>query len=201
MAADQPVAAFLSGLSLLSRNQLDPAANAFRGALRAAPDMYPALVYLGACYAAGGRDKEAVGAWRNALIKEGDTRALHLLLADALLRQQQGDQALRVVDAARKRWPDDEGLKRRFVLAAISTGHYAEGLQVLDDLVELHAEDEPTLAAGLLALYESLQAGTPVQDRDQDRARMVRLADAYRELGGPSVALVDAWLEAARKPD
>jgi tetratricopeptide (TPR) repeat protein len=199
LAGDEPVAAFLKGLTLLRTNQLDPAANAFRAALRAAPDFYPAMVYLGACFAAGGNDKEAAGAWRTALIKEGETRALHVLLVDALLRQQQGAAALETVDAALARWPADDELMRRFVLAALLAGRYADGLQALEGLIENHADDEVTLMAGLLVLYESLSAGTPVNGIEDDRARMTRLADAYRAAGGRSVALVDSWLEAARK--
>jgi VWFA-related protein len=198
LAADQPVAAFLQGLTLLRANQLEPAADAFRAALRAAPDFYPAMVYLGACYAAGGNDKDAAGAWRTALIKEGETRALHVLLVDALLRQQQAAAALQAVDAALARWPADDELKRRFVLAALLAGRYADGLQALDGLIEIHADDEVTLMAGLLVLYESLTAGSPVNGIEEDRARMRRLADAYRAVGGQSAALVDSWLEAAR---
>jgi VWFA-related protein len=199
LAADEPVAAFLEGLTLLRGNQLDPAANAFRAALRAAPDFYPAMVYLGACFAAGGNDKEAAGAWQTALIKEGETRAVHVLLVDALLRQLEGAAALRTVDAALARWPADEELKRRFVLAALLDGRYADGLQALDGLIESHADDELTLMAGLLVLYESTNAGTPVNGVEDDRARMTRLAGAYRAAGGQSVALVDSWLEAAHR--
>jgi VWFA-related protein len=199
LAADDPVAAFLKGLTLLRTNQLDPAANAFRAALRAAPDFYPAMVYLGACFAAGGNDKEASGAWRTALIKEGETRALHLLLVDALLRQQQGAAALQSVDAALARWPADDELKRRFVLAALQAGRYADGLRALEGLVDSHADDELTLMAGLLVLYQSLTDGHPVNGVEDDRARMKRLVEAYRETGGQSAALVDSWLAAAHK--
>jgi tetratricopeptide (TPR) repeat protein len=199
LAADEPVAAFLKGLTLLQANQLDPAANAFRAALRGAPDFYPAMVYLGACYAAGGNDKEAAGAWRTALIQEGDSRALHVLLADALLRQQQAAAALQTIDSALARWPADDKLKRRFVLAALQAGRYADGLQALDGLIAISADDEATLMAGLLVLYESLNAGRPVASLEDDRAHMRRLADAYRAAGGQSVALVDSWLEAARE--
>jgi tetratricopeptide (TPR) repeat protein len=199
LAAAEPVPAFLKGLTLLRTNQLAPAATAFRAALSAAPDFYPAMVYLGACYAAGGNDKEAAGAWRTALIKEGDTRALHVLLVDALLRQQNGPAALDSVGAALVRWPDDDELKRRFVLASFLAGRYAEGLKALDGLIETHADDEMTLMAGLHVLYESTSAGKPVNGAEDDRARMARLADAYRAAGGQSVALVDSWLEATRR--
>jgi hypothetical protein len=72
-------------------------------------------------------------------------------------------------------------------------------LQALDELMTSHAEDEPSLAAGLLVLYEAFIHGQPVESLEQDRTRMTRLADAYRARGGPSVALVDTWLAAANR--
>ena len=105
LAAESPVAAFLRGLSFFSQKKFDPAANAFRSAMRGSPDFYPAMVYLGACYAAGGKDKEAAGAWRTALIKEGDPLACYKLLTDALLRQGNGDLALETVERARASGP------------------------------------------------------------------------------------------------
>ena len=201
LAADSAVASFLRGLSLLANKQLQPASEAFRAAMRASSDFYPAMVYLGACYAAGGNDKEAAGAWRTALIKEGDTLPVYTILADALLRQEKGQLALQTLDSARTRWPADEGLKRRFVVAALMAGEYADGLMTLDELIAGNAEDEPALAAGLLALYEAFENDRPIEDADKDRARMARLADAYRARGGPSVALIDTWLAAAAKKD
>ncbi len=194
-----PVAAFLRGLALLSQKKLDPAANAFRSAMRGSPDFFPAMVYLGACYAAGGNDKEAAGAWRTALIKEGDAVAVHMLLTDSLLRQDKGDLALQAVDGARARWPEDDALKRRFVAAALLSGKQAEGFRVLDELLEKQAEDEPSLARALLSLYDAFVSGQPIEGVEQDRARMLRYADAYRRRGGPSLALVDTWVAAATK--
>lgn len=194
-----PIATFLRGLALFAQKKFDPAANAFRSAMRASPDFYPAMVYLGACYAAGGNDKEAAGAWRTALIKEGDAIALHVLLADALLRQDKGDLALQAIDSARVRWPDDVGLKRRFVVASLLAGQQAEGLQAVDELVEKQAADEPSLALALLVLYDAFESERPIEGVEQDRARMIRFADAYRVRGGPSLALVDTWVAAAKK--
>ena len=199
LAAQSPVAAFLKGVSLLSQNKLEPAAASFRSAMRASADFYPAMIYLGACYAAGGNDKEASGAWRTAMIKEADALPLHTLLADSLLRQDKGEMALEALDQARGRWPADDGIKRRFVMAAVLAGEYADGLQTLDDLVARKAEDEPSLTAGLLALYDAFQTAKPIETEEKDRERMVRLADAYRARGGPAVALIDTWLEATKK--
>jgi VWFA-related protein len=194
-----PVGAFLKGLTLLADSKLDPAANAFRDAMRGSIDFPPAMVYLGACFAAAGKDKEAASVWQTALIREGDTPALHVMLADALLRQGRADVALQDLDAARTRWPDDLGLKRRFAVAAMVGGKPAEGLSVLDELLAARADDEPSLAFALLALYEAFESGRPIDTVDGDRARMVRLADAYRVRGGPSLALVDTWMAAATK--
>jgi VWFA-related protein len=190
-------AAFLKGLVLLRDQKLESAASQFRDAIRASPDFYPAMVYLGACYAAGGRHREAAGAWRTALIKLDDAVAVHALLAEALLRDGRGDQAFQVLEQARGRWPDHEDLNRRFASAAIAAGRYVEGLDAIDDLVASGAQDEPLLALGLLVLYEAFANGQAVVSEDADRVRMTRFADEYRARGGPSLALVETWLSAA----
>jgi VWFA-related protein len=197
LAAQYPVAAFLKGLSLLSQRQLEPAAAAFRSAMRGSADLYAAMVYLGACYAAGGNDKEAAGAWRTALIGEGDTAPLHGLLADAFLRQAHTEQALDTLQEARAKWPEDTTLKQRFVLAALVAGLRDEGLQALDELVDARAEDEPSLAAGLLVLHEAFVNAKPIENADLDRARMLRFADAYRARNGVVLGAIEPWLEAA----
>ena len=199
LPAGDPTGAFLKGLTLLSQNKLDPAADSFRNALRASADFYPAMVYLGACFAAGGKDKEAAGAWRTALIKEGDSLTLHLLLTDALLRQGNGELALQTIEGARTKWPDDEGIKRRYIIAAMLSGKPEEGLDAVDELITQHSEDEPSLALGLLVLYEAFVKDEPIEGVDQDRARMTRFADAYRTRGGPSLALVETWVAAATR--
>ena len=167
--------------------------------MRGSADFYPAMVYLGACYAAGGKDKEAAGAWRTALIREGDAPALHVMLADALLRQGRGDLAVDDLDAARSRWPEDQALQRRFAVAALLGGNQINGLRTLDELIEKRADDELSLAFALLVLYEAFNSRQPIESVDQDRARMMRLADVYRARGGPSLALVDTWVAAATR--
>ena len=197
VAAEVPVAGFLRGLMLLEQKKLDLAANAFRSAIRGAPDLYPAMVYLGACYAAGGKDKEAAGAWQTSLIKEGDSLDVHLMLADAQLRQGNGALAFQAIESARSRWPDDIGLKKRYVTAALLAGRTADGLKALDDLIDQRLDDDASLTLALLVLYESFENARPVENVDQDRARMIRLADLYRTRGGPSLALVETWVAKA----
>jgi VWFA-related protein len=200
LASETPVAAFLKGLTLLSQNKLEPAASAFRDAMRVSADFYPAMVYLGACYAAAGKDKEAAAVWRTALIREGDAVALHGLLADALLRQGRADLAIDDLDAARARWPEDQWVKRRFVMAALLAGRQIEGLQALDAAITEQIDDEPALALALFMLYQAFDIDEPIESVNRDRERMLRLAERYRASGGPSLALVDIWVAAvARK--
>ena len=199
LEADAPVVAhFATGLARLARAELDPAAQAFRASLRASSDFFPAMVYLGACFAAAGKDQEAAGAWQTALIKEGDVPALHVLLVDALLRLEKPGAALAALDRARARWPDDAALARRQVLAALAAGRQKEAFAALDAL-PAGPEDEAVLAVGLQVLYETIVAGQPVESREADLARLLRYADAYRRLGGPSGALVDAWVADATR--
>jgi tetratricopeptide (TPR) repeat protein len=125
--------AFLKGLAFFGKNELEPAAAQFRAALDAAPDFLPAAFYLGACYAAGGRDREAVGAWQTALITESDARIIYDVLGDALLRMQDGDEAASILTEARDKWMDDD----RFVprLAASGPAAKPEGRIALLDAV------------------------------------------------------------------
>ena len=92
------------------KGELEPAASQFREALRIADDFLPAAFYLGACYAAGGRDSEAVGAWQIALITETDARIVYEVLVDALLRLGEARQAVEILTEARSRWPDDSAI-------------------------------------------------------------------------------------------
>jgi len=84
-------------------------------------------------------------------------------------------------------------------MAALQAGRYAEGVKMVEQLIDKRADDEPSLALALLVLYESFVNERPIHDADTDRAMMVRFADAYRARGGPSLALVETWVAAANK--
>jgi predicted Zn-dependent protease len=197
--AKEPVGAFVKGLTLLDKHKLQPAADEFRRAMKGSLDFPAAMIYLGASYAAGGQDKEAAGAWRTALMREGDVASLHVMLADAQLRQGRSDLAIDDLAAARTRWPDDVGLQRRFAVAALLSGQRAEGLRAMDDLIEKKADDETTLAIAMFVLYDAFESGQAVESVDGDRVRMVKLAENYKARGGQSQALVDTWVAAANK--
>ena len=76
-AKDDPRVAFLRGVSYYARGNLPAALTQLQAALRLDSELFPAAVYMGACYAASGKDLDAIGAWQTALIGEvGSPRAV-----------------------------------------------------------------------------------------------------------------------------
>ena len=190
---DQLAAVFLKGLALLSGGDLNGAIGKFRDALRLDSEFLPAAFYLGACYAAGGRDKEAAGAWQTALITESNAPFVYTLLGDALLRLRDTDQALDVLTEARTLWPSDEGVTVRLGTALTLAKKPADAIKVLQPYLDAHPADHDVLLVAMRALYEARAAGRPVETVRADAARFVKYADAYAAARGPQQALVDQW--------
>jgi tetratricopeptide (TPR) repeat protein len=205
--ADAVTGAFLAGLADLgsvnlapdpaaratARADLERAAQRFREALRADADFLPAAVFLGACYALGGRDQEAAGAWQTALIGIDDEPALFALIVDARLRAGDAAGAAELMGEAEGRWPADATLKPRRVLVDLSQGRVAEALTALDALERPSAD---MLFAAMRILYGAHAAGLAVEDSSRDKARLERYAEQYAALGGPDQALVKGWITA-----
>jgi len=197
--SDQLSVAFLKGLALLGQGQLEPAAAQFRAALRISNDFLPAAFYLGACYAAGGRDREAVGAWQTSLVSETDSRIVYEVLADALLRLNDSAQAEAIVAEARERWPGDEVFLPRLAAAKVLQNQRAEALAVLEPYIERHpAESEPLFLA-IRLLYEAHDTGKPLKGKAEDRALATRYGERYRATGGANQPLVARWVAAMGK--
>jgi VWFA-related protein len=185
---------FLRGVSYYARGNLDAALTQLRSALRSASDFFPAAVYMGACYAAGGKDVDAIGAWQTALLGETGSAALYALLSDALLRVGEADQAVAILDEGLAAFPDDEQLRRRLGLARASAGD-PEALTLLSAWVDAHPDDSRALFATLALLFDgfSRQATGPLDPAEQQRLR--RYARAYIDGNGPNRAIVQRWLK------
>jgi VWFA-related protein len=186
-------AAFLNGLSLYSKGDLDGAAAKFREALRMDSEFFPAAFYLGSCYAAGGRDDQAVGAWQLSLVTQSDAAFIFTLLGDALLRMRDAAQALEVLNEAAAQWPNDEEVQVRLGAAYAMSGKRADALAKLEPYLASHPQDHERHLIALRALYEARAAGTPIRSADEDRALFTRLAQAYAAAKGPQQPLVDVW--------
>jgi len=186
-------ATFLSGLALYAKGELEPAANKFRDTLRLDSEFFPAAFYLGSCYAAGGRDQEAVGAWQLSLVTESDAPFIYTLLGDALLRLREVDHAFEILNEAQAEWPDSEEVQVRLGAALAMSGKRAEALQKLEPYLEKHPEDVDRHFLALKTLYEARTDGKPIKSREEDRALFTKWAAAYAAAKGPQQALVDQW--------
>jgi tetratricopeptide (TPR) repeat protein len=196
---DQLAAVFLKGLVLLHRGDLNAAATKFREALRLDSEFYSAAFYLGACYAAGGRDREAAGAWQTSLITESSAPFIFTLLGDALLRMRDVDQAIDILTEARSLWPADGDVSLRLGTALVMANKPADALKVLEPYLETHPADHDRLLLVLRALYEARSAGKALTTTDGDTALFVRYADAYAAAKGPQQALVEQWRKFMQK--
>jgi tetratricopeptide (TPR) repeat protein len=185
---------FLKGLALFGKGELELAAAQFRAALDTAPDFLPAAFYLGACYAAGRRDREAVGAWQTALITESDARIIYDVLGDALLRLQDGDESANLLREARDKWADDDRLVPRLAASEALRRNPQEAVSLLDGYIARHPSDAEALLLALRLLYEAKSAGGRISTAADDIASARRYADLYKAAAGPNQALVDRWV-------
>jgi len=192
--------AFLKGLALLGKGELEPAAAEFRSALRVSSEFLPAAFYLGACYAAGGRDREAAGAWQTSLVSESAARIVFDVLADAWLRVGDGERAESIAREAMGLWPDDDGFVPRLSAAQTMQKRAGEALATLTPYIDEHPEDAGALFLAMRILFDARSAGAAVLGASEDAERAAKYAAAYRAAGGKSAALVDRWALFVQQP-
>jgi len=190
-AALSPV--FLRGLALFGKGDLEPAAAQFRASLRISPDFLPAAFYLGACYAAGGRDREAAGAWQTSLVSESDARIVYDVLADAWLRLREGEQASSILAEAREKWAGDDSFVPRLAAAQALLDHAGDAVRLLQPYLEAHPQETDATFLAIRLIYDAHAAGKRIGTEIDDAALIQRLAASYRAAGGPNVALADRW--------
>jgi thioredoxin-like negative regulator of GroEL len=182
---------FVVGLGHLQAGDIEAAAGAFRTALQVAPDFIPAMAYLGACYAAGGKDKEAASAWQMALLRDRASDWIHRLAIEAWLRAGRPSAALALIKQARQRFPDDDAFVRLQMRADLADGRAREALAALESLKE---PDETSVLMALATLYAAAREGKPIWDPERDVAAMRRWREVYAVAGGGSLSIVDRWI-------
>ncbi|MBI2834901.1 MAG: VWA domain-containing protein [Acidobacteria bacterium] len=195
LESDRVAASFVRGLALLSRNQLESAASEFRATITAASDFFPAVFYLGAVYAAAGRDEDAVGAWQTSLISESETPLIYRMLADALLRRGDPEGALAVLREADEKWPSDPDIARRTGLAFAIVGDGVQALEHFDRYLASSPQDQAVLFAASRIIYEAHASGGVITTFEQDRHRLTKYAQSYAATRGPHQPLVAEWLK------
>ena len=182
---DELAAVFLKGVVLLSSGDLNAAAGKFRDALRLDSEFFSAAFYLGACYAAGGRDRDAAGAWQTSLITESNAPFVYTLLGDALLRLRDADQAIDILTEARALWPADDEVTIRLATALVMANKPAEGLTLLEPYLATHPADHERLFLALRAIYEARSGGKAVgtPESPDGSADMSQVQSAARSIG------------------
>ena len=188
-------ASFLRGVALYARGNLPAALTQLQAALGHSSELFPAAVYLGACYAASGKDLDAIGAWQTALIGEsGGSPALYGVLSDALARVGESQQAVEILDEGLGAFPQDEGLRRRLGIAYAKAGRSEDALPLLTSWVDAHPDDSGAAFAMLALLFEGFSRETAGEAPAGERERLVRFARAYVDGKGPNREMIACWL-------
>lgn len=198
-AGDQLSATFLRGLELYSNGDLDQAAVQFAAALRVSPDFDPALFYLGACFAAAGRDQEAAVRWSAALGGADNVPLEYAALGDALFRMGEIGKAITPLREALSKWPEEDQLRRRLATAYAITLQHKEALATIEPYVARHPSDHEAILLALYAIYASAVVGQPLVGGAEDRERMTRYAAAYAAAKGPHETVISSWAEFVKK--
>jgi VWFA-related protein len=186
---DLVVGAFLSGVDLFSKGELDEAADQLQAAAGPRREFFPAAFFLGACYAAAGRDQDAAGTWQLALGKEQRPTSAYLVAADARLRIGQAQSAIDILKPVFDRAPTNDDLARRLATAYAMTNRHSDALTVLDAYLVRHPDDQDMLFAAIVSQYEAVRGGQILSNIDRDKVQ--KYAAAYQ---GPNRSLVDKYL-------
>ena len=184
---------FLTGLALYAKGDLNAAMEKFRETLKLDSEFFVAAFYLGSCYAAVGRDRDAVGAWRTSLVTESDAPFIYTLLGDAFLRLKDANRALDIMLEASAIWPQDEQVQLRLGTALVLAGRVDEAIPVLDGYLTRNPNDHERIFLVLQAIYQTRAAGRWVKNPTEDRALFDKYATAYAAAKGPQLGMVEAW--------
>ena len=193
-SGDQTAAAFFKGLDWYSKGQLNQAVTQLELASGPRREFFPAAFYLGAVFAAAGRDRDAAGVWQIASGKEPRPALFYLLLSDARLRDGQPASVVDVLKPAYDRTPTDEEIIRRLMSAYLMLGRYEEALPILDAYLVKYPADELANFAAVFAQYQ-------VSTRERlvvTPAQQAKLARYVRNYDGPYEALLAKYLQSIR---
>ena len=192
-AGDQSVAAFVRGMDLLRKSQVDQAAVQFQTAMRIQGTFGAARAMLGVCLLLGQREKEAAGLLMS--VPPAVVPAFSRLAGEAWLRAGQPAAAVTPLEALAAARPDDARARRDLALAYALAGDAARALPLLEAYVAgpAGAKDGPALAAAVYALYRRHAAGRDTTTIAADRTKARAWARAYALTRGPLTPIVEAW--------
>jgi VWFA-related protein len=194
-SGDQTAAAFFKGLDWFTKGNLNEAATQLQLAAGPRREFFPAAFYLGAAFAAAGRDRDAAGIWQLAIGKEPRPTIAYIVLADARLRDGQTDSVIDILKPAYERNPADDDIGQRLASAYLMAGRYAEAMPVLDGFLVRHPDDQMALFAAVFAHYH-VATREKLAVSAADQAKLGRYVRAYK---GPYQPLLAKYLEIIRR--
>lgn len=191
-AGDQGVAAFVRGMDLLSKSQIDQAANQFQTAMRIQGSFGAARAMFGVCLLIANREKEAAGLLMS--VPPGTIPAFGRLAGEAWLKAGQPSAAVAPLEQLASAAAGDARGRRDLALAYALAGDTAKALPLLSThLSGPGAKDGPAIAAGVYALYRRHATGMDVSTIVADKAQSRAWARAYAATRGPLAPIVEAW--------
>lgn len=187
------LAAFLKGLVHYRTRRFEDAAREFRASIRLSSDFISGIFYLGACYAGGGRGREAVGAWQTSLVGDDSIPDVFELLSDGFLRLGDTEAAISAIEEAALKWPDDPRFVMRAVLALAAQDRPGDALQRLLPWLDRQSGDDAALDLALrLALADLATRTDGAEGPAVDQLH--RLTERYRSTSRPVPAVATRWL-------
>jgi VWFA-related protein len=187
---DEIALTFVRGLHAFQQGNIAQASAWFQQTMKGASDFLGAAFYMGACHAASGRDRDAIGAWQIALLSE-NPGAVYPALVDALLRVGEGRQAVDFLQEAPEAWPDDRERIKREATAEAMLGDYESALPKLTELVNGQRVDQNLLFVAIQVLYRMHLDNKGLNPKN--KALFADLVKRHQEMGGPNKPLVETY--------
>jgi len=186
--------AFDEGIAHLQKRDYRDAEASFKKAITPEVDSSGALVYLGVTYAAAGRESQATGAWRTAMVGADDVPQLYEWLGESLLRQRSSGEARPVFEEAASRFPEDDRFHRPLALLYATFGKGIDAVKLLEKSLEKRQDDSNSLFLVVEWIFNAHRGGAVVHDRAEDVRLAHQYATQYVKSGGLNEPLVKQWL-------
>jgi tetratricopeptide (TPR) repeat protein len=129
------------GKKLADEERLDEAVRVLRSVIRVVPDHPEALFELGKVQLRRGASRAAVEAFEKAAVAGVESTELRLLSADALLREEKHDEALRQTDAALELEPESAEIHFRRATVLDRMDRYPEAVEAFERAIRLEPRE------------------------------------------------------------
>ncbi len=195
---EQGLRTTLRGIGLFALGDPRVAVTLLRQALQLSPNA-AAQLYLGACRALDGNDRDAISAWQSAIEADMPAAIVTPLIVDAHLRLGEIARAGELARAAVANGGDQSNLARALATVHIAEGREGAAIALLDKHLAEHGDDLEAQYVMLHALFASIvhARGSGTTSEDQERFRA--LAQGYITAKARYATTVAEWLDIASK--